>query len=366
MGNLGRILKTTDGGNSWVEQRSGTSQEITCVYAVSEQVAWAGARSLSWNRNTPTTPPIPMPPPFQDAPYLPILLKTTDGGGSWQSVMTGTYNEYVADVEAATALDVVAVGADIVYSPIPILFSTPLDPSIIYLALQMLSLNDIMVTHDGGVSWWFHTRPASTTSYMYGSTAPRPNIAWAVAAYGSGYRILKTSDGGSSWVDETPLIDIPCDLLDVSSRDGVTAWAVGYRGLILRTASEVMPLTLTSVRPNTGNQLMVSLNLSVEGTGFTPGAAVKLIRGSTIINAYNVNVISSSLIQCTVGLMGVEPGVYDLVVELPDGRSARLAGAFTVQSACGTGSMFPFVGLAVGLTSLVWTAVRRRRRDRAS
>ena len=88
-------------------------------------------------------------------------------------------------------------------------------------------------------------------------------------------------------MDETPPIDMACDLLDVSSRDGVTAWAVGYRGLILRTPPELQTLSVTSVSPGSGNQLTVSLELTVEGTGFLPGAGVKLVKGASTISGYN-------------------------------------------------------------------------------
>ncbi|MEJ5186239.1 MAG: YCF48-related protein [Candidatus Geothermincolales bacterium] len=364
-GSHGRILKTMDGGTSWHLQPSGTDKEITSVYAVDRQVAWAGARSERWNRSTPTAPSLPMPPPYLGAPYLPIIIKTTDGGANWQAVFTGTYNEYVVNIAAASAHDVVAVGRDIVYSPIPTIFGTPLDPNIIYLAFVVLYSNDVMVTHDGGASWLFHAKPSDVSCEVNGCFMPGKNIAWAVASGSPGYRILKTVDGGATWVDETPPMDVAVDLLDVSSRDGVTAWAVGYRGLILRTPPAVQPLSVSSVNPSSGNQLTISLGLAVEGTGFLPGAAVKLVKGSSVINCYNVSVVSANLIQCTVGLLGVEPGVYDLVVELPDGRSARLAGAFTVQASCGTGSALPAVGLTLGLLSLAGTTgwMRRRRRS---
>jgi photosystem II stability/assembly factor-like uncharacterized protein len=363
-GAQGRILKTMDGGISWWQQPSGTTQEITCIYAVSERVAWAGARSETWNRDLPVSPPIPMPPPYENAPYLPVVMKTVDGGTTWQAAMTGTYNEYVVDIEAASAVDVVAVGRDIVYSPFPTLFYSPLAPNIIYLALHYLYENDLMVTHDGGASWWPHAKPPSAGGDTNGCSMPRPNLAWAVASGFGEYKVLKTVDGGASWVDETPPIDVACDLLDVSSRDGVTAWAVGYRGLILRTPPELQTLSVTSVSPGSGNQLTVSLELTVEGTGFIQGAGVKLVKGASTISGYNVNVVSGNLLKCTVGLLGVEPGLYDLVVELPDGRSARLAGAFTVYASCGTGSMLPAAGIALGMLSLAGAAGRRRKRRR--
>lgn len=60
------ILKTTDGGSSWVEQDSGTLASLTSVYFVDAQHGWTvGARN--------------------NAPHLSAcILATTDGGASWQ------------------------------------------------------------------------------------------------------------------------------------------------------------------------------------------------------------------------------------------------------------------------------------------
>ncbi len=51
-------LKTTDGGNNWIQQNSNTTNRLLSVYFIDNQTGWAGG---------------------DDG----ILLKTTDGGNNW-------------------------------------------------------------------------------------------------------------------------------------------------------------------------------------------------------------------------------------------------------------------------------------------
>jgi hypothetical protein len=104
------------------------------------------------------------------------------------------------------------------------------------------------------------------------------------------------------------------------------------------------------------------------GTGFQPGAAVRFEKDAVVVQAYNVSVVSGERITCTVGLFGVEPGAYDVVVTNPDGQEARLAGGFTVTSPCGAGrsTALLMLGLTLGLLSLTGSARLRRRRKTGS
>jgi hypothetical protein len=87
---------------------------------------------------------------------------------------------------------------------------------------------------------------------------------------------------------------------------------------------------------------------------------------SSVINAFVINVVPDSSITCSVGLFGVQPGVYDVVVTNPDTQEARLEDAFTVTSACGEGGGMAvlMLGVMLGLISLGGTVKLRRRRRR--
>ena len=156
-----------------------------------------------------------------------------------------------------------------------------------------------------------------------------------------------------------------------ASRDGLgrinaAGLAIGKKPVIL-TFDKV---TATSITPKQAVQHTVSMQITdLAGTGFQPGAAVRLEKDGKIIHAYNVSVVSPDKITCTIGFFGVEPGVYDVVVINPDGSRARLPGAFTVTAMCGAGSGAAVLalGLMLGLISVTGTLrlrSSRRKRDR--
>jgi photosystem II stability/assembly factor-like uncharacterized protein len=65
----GVILNTNDGGDTWTAQNSGTDQELSSIHFIDENTGWVTGGGLSIN---------PAP-----------LLKTTDGGQSWQALEYG-------------------------------------------------------------------------------------------------------------------------------------------------------------------------------------------------------------------------------------------------------------------------------------
>ncbi|HEX3280132.1 MAG TPA: SdrD B-like domain-containing protein [Pyrinomonadaceae bacterium] len=93
------------------------------------------------------------------------------------------------------------------------------------------------------------------------------------------------------------------------------------------------PFSLSMITPNSGGDQGV-VSATVYGRGIQQGATVKLSRsGQADINGENVNVASGgSAIKSLFNLMGREQGVWDVVVTNPDGTSATLNGAFTVQA----------------------------------
>ncbi len=126
--------------------------------------------------------------------------------------------------------------------------------------------------------------------------------------------------------------------------------AIGKTPVIMRIGK----LSVTSITPHQEAQTAIRLDVTVEGTGFEPGTTFRLERGGTVSAAFNLKPVSDTRITGTVGLFMVEPGVYDLVVTNPSGEEARLAGAFTVISVCGTGGGTAVIalGLMLGLVSL--------------
>lgn len=152
---------------------------------------------------------------------------------------------------------------------------------------------------------------------------------------------------------------------DASGNITVTGLAAGRTPVILRLEK----VSVSSVAPNQAYQHTFSMPINeLAGTGFQPGARVRLEMDGKVIEAYAVNVVSPALITCTVGLFGVEPGAYDMVVTNPDGSRAKLEDGFRVISLCGAGSGTALLaaGIVLGLVSAAGGVRLRRSRRRHS
>jgi len=94
----------------------------------------------------------------------------------------------------------------------------------------------------------------------------------------------------------------------------------------------------TAVSPRTGIN-NASAAVTVSGTGFAAGIQVKLVHAGYVdIAAENITVISSSSLTCTLPVIGVSAGHWDLVATSTDGKSANLPLAFTVSYAAPSAS----------------------------
>uniref|UniRef100_UPI00257A43B3 IPT/TIG domain-containing protein n=1 Tax=Candidatus Solincola tengchongensis TaxID=2900693 RepID=UPI00257A43B3 len=121
-----------------------------------------------------------------------------------------------------------------------------------------------------------------------------------------------------------------------------------------------------SVSPENALEGSRSVNLVVEGSGFRPGAEVRLEQAGTgtVIEAGAESVFSGSMMACTLDLAGAPLGDYDVVVRNPDAQEGRLEKGFRITNLCGQGggTATLMLGLAFGLLSLAGSTRRRRRR----
>jgi photosystem II stability/assembly factor-like uncharacterized protein len=360
----GLLLKTTDGGDSWVTQVPGTAC-IGWVAPVDAQTAWG-------------------------AGYYPddgtgVILKTTDGGESWVDkyiTVAGGFTD-ISCVDENTAW---ALGG-----------------------IQSESLM-ILKTSDGGDTWVSQDIPESC--YLLAIEAVDQCTAWAVGGQApppANGIILKTSDGGdanpdivslspSSGVEGEEVTVSGCDFGDVqdpsshvsfgavhathyiswSDTELVALVPLGLSGKVdVRVTTPegtsnpvdftvAAPLSVTSISPDSAPQFAFSADLAVGGEGFQSGATVSLVKGTSVISGVNVKAPTPNQLTCSVWIFGAQPGSYDVVVRNPDGGEALLPGGFTVTSPCGTGgaSALLLLGLALGLLSVAGSARLRKRRRR--
>ena len=401
------VWKTQDGGASWTRMLLVTVPPmINDVDAVEAQVVWTAAGS---NFATP----------------YPAMFITSNGGSTWAYRYLGLFDTYrMMGVSAQDSLNAWAVYADVA-SPAGGVKKTsnggmtwltqPAPEGIRPYAVSALDTDTLWVvgspgaiykTVDGGATWI--VQDSGVTETLNDVCAVDGDTAWAV---GNGGVILKTTDGGGgapfiyavdptsgSTGEEVNVTGYNYGAVQDSSYvsfGGVqattyTSWSdteivvevpVGATGTVPVTVTTAEgtsnpvdftaygPLAVTSITPSEGMQNTFTMDITAGGTGFQPGATLRLEKDGSTVNAINVYLTGETQITGTIGLLGVESGSYDVVVTNPDASEARLEGGFTVTPGCGAGSggALLMLGLTLGLLSLAGSSgmrrMRRRRRE---
>ncbi|MGL5985842.1 MAG: PKD domain-containing protein, partial [Burkholderiales bacterium] len=180
-GDHGVILKTTDGGSTWAPQSSGASVSLQGLTALDANTAWAvGAEG--------------------------VIVKTTDGGATWQRQSSGVPDALTA-VYALDANRVWAVGV----------------------------AGTFLFTNDGGANWVVRCTAAS--DIFRSVHAADSNTVWISGASGSsgglGSLLLKSTDGGLSWTPQTAASNEMLNRVVVA--DASNVWLTGADGKLYRT-----------------------------------------------------------------------------------------------------------------------------------
>lgn len=184
-GRWGTILHTTDGGKSWIRQKSGTELTLSSIYFVDPQTGWAVG-----NEGT--------------------IIYTRDGGSTWHKQK----------------------------SPIPfflmnVFFITPLKGWIVGEQTHILS------TEDGGKTWKVQFKDEDFI--LKSISFCDPLHGYAVGEYGC---IYHTKNGGVTWKKQAGRFELSKStgdvvgdpfLFDVKAIDPKTAWAVGIDGYVTKT-----------------------------------------------------------------------------------------------------------------------------------
>ncbi|MBN2026638.1 MAG: IPT/TIG domain-containing protein [Actinobacteria bacterium] len=391
------IWKTVDGGASWTLQYFGaTSKIIYSIEALDAQTIWAGAG-------------------FPQAQ----AFRSENGGASWATQEVGTYGALTSLAVVDSNVAIGATGTQLAKTFDAGQTWTVVDDNLADATLFRMAAADadvawaigtstgsiatlIAKTTDGGQTWT--TQSTGAANYVFGLTALDPCAAWAVGNYGN---VLKTVDGGDALPDIVSVVPTSgaegaavtvsgCDFGDTQDSSYVsfgdtqattyTSWShseivaavpAGVAGEVAVTVTTAEgtsnpkgftitdPLSLTSITPDTAVQNAITVEITdLAGTGFQPGATVRLEQGDTVLAAYDVSVVSGESITCKIGFFLAPTGAWDVVVENPDGAEARLTGGFTVTSACGEGggAALLMLGLTLGLLSLAGSTRLRRRR----
>jgi photosystem II stability/assembly factor-like uncharacterized protein len=387
------IWKTLDGGSNWTMQYSTNWwASLGKIYATDANTVWAAGRITNFS---------------MDGLLANILLKSTDGGTTWQSQNPGPNAQSffsVADSQNAWTISNGAIlkTSDGGTSWTSVALHLPFEPfapavlSVVDANVAWIqgydpgnpTLSMIAKTIDGGQTWT--PQFSATTAYLHGLSSVNPTVAWAV---GDGGTIFKTTDGGdarpdvlsvspasATWGDQVSITGVDFGATQGSSTvAGVTdyvSWSdtqivvkvpAGTSGVVpvvVKTAAgtsnpgslTVIPaMSVTSITPNwadTGTEVEVT----IAGTGFASDAVVSLKSGETVINPASTSFVSATQLISRFTLKDAAVGTYDVIVSNPGGFSATLAGGFSVTapSPCGFGSGMGMLvlGLSLGLLSL--------------
>lgn len=176
-GTNGKIVRSEDGGKTWIEQNSGVLEHFQDIAAWDEQKAVAVGNGG-------------------------VIVVTADGGRTWHAVEA-------PKSEVANKLLQVAVGSD-------------------GRAWAVGVMGAILGTKDFGATW---QRLAPEEDIGWNGTDFCDDLrGWVVGEYG---RMKRTVDGGDTWEDVESVEE--GSLMSVAFRDGLHGVAVGLEGKILVT-----------------------------------------------------------------------------------------------------------------------------------
>lgn len=224
------IYNTADGGSTWTRRLNGRCSETLGMAATDSQHVWAANEGLhstdggvTWQRaNFNGGTGVDYSAGGRDVDFVDNLngwivgngytdhvFRSTDGGRTYRPQPTGI----VASLEAVDAVDAQTIFA-VGNATLPI--SGPV----------------VLRSRDGGATWVDLIHPYRDYSRyaLYGVHFVNSTTGWAVGSAGG---VIKTTDGGETWINQqTPAVG---PLTDVAFADTLNGWVVGYDGAIFRT-----------------------------------------------------------------------------------------------------------------------------------
>ncbi len=231
-GTNGTLLRTTDGGATWKKISTFTRDTLRDVYFSDEAHGWLLAERDLLKLQT-------------NDEARSYLLKTNDGGITWQRVVVRTPEVNVrlvrmifADAQHGWLLGETGIifgtvdgGAHWLRQASPtkhlLLGAAFLDPTHAWFVGTGAT---VINTNDGGETWINATLTQPTNIRLNAASFVTHNLGWAVA---DGGKVFTTSNGGRSWYPQRSNVD--ADLLDVKFVSPTEGWAAGADGLLIHT-----------------------------------------------------------------------------------------------------------------------------------
>jgi photosystem II stability/assembly factor-like uncharacterized protein len=192
-GTNGKVVRSEDGGASWVLQESGINEHLQDIGA------WDKSRAVAVGNEG-------------------VVITTQDGGMTWKRAEAPR-----SDV--ANKLVRLEVGPD-------------------GRAWAVGLMGAVLGTQDYGATW--RRLVPETDAAWNGIAFANDRNGWVVGEFG---RMMRTADGGVLWEERQPLVE--SSLMAVAFRDPAHGVAVGLEGVILTTSDAGDTWTLLSDNPTT-------------------------------------------------------------------------------------------------------------------
>ncbi len=231
-GSGGTLLVTKDGGLTWKRLYPLTKDNLHDVYFANERVGWLVAERDMLKLKT------------NDEPRA-YLLKTEDGGFSWQRIFLNGFDPNARLVRAVFA----DAERGWVFGETGVVFATRdggahwmrqasptkhllLGGAFIDYAHGWLvgAGATILQTKDGGMTWQTGLVRDGDGARFTATSFAGNRLGWAVGLAG---RVFTTSDGGLNWFEQKSNVEV--DLLDVKFVNAAEGWAAGGEGILLHT-----------------------------------------------------------------------------------------------------------------------------------
>ena len=242
-GQNNQVLKTTDGGTSWIAKTGpspvGTSQLYTCDF-IDENTGWVFVNFSTVAGGN--------------------VFKTTNGGDNWTQYSTGATSENIYSAEMVNA----NTGFCVMNS----------------------SGQPIFRTTNGGVNWTGATTTGFTGS-IRGITSVDGNTVYACQSFGTS-RVAKSTNGGVNWT----LITLPAavDANSIDFKDNNTGYVSGNTsGIICRTTNGGANWTFQNTHTITGIKVFVSQG----DTAWNIGGISSILRYTGVSSVVSVNLTTS-------------------------------------------------------------------------